>query len=93
MESRVVPGISLTRASALAGQDVQQGRLAHVGPAQDGHAAVAGLLDLVRGEPLDHLVQQVADAQAVQGADGVGLAQAQAVELVERARSLPSPPC
>ena len=66
----------------LAQQRVEQGGLAHVGPADDRDLERVVLFLLLAGGEIAHdLVQQVAHAQAMQRRDGHGLAQTQLVEL------------
>ena len=79
----------------LAEQLVEQGRLAHVGAADDGHTrrptgpgARGGCGRLLlflgrngRGKKLDHGVEEVAGAAPVQGAHGEGVAHAEGDEL------------
>ncbi len=70
---------------------VDQGGLAHVGLADDGHLddVVLLFLLLLGGEVLEAGVQQVAGAVAVDGGDGDGVAQAQVIELID-VRVLPA---
>ncbi len=70
---------------------VDQGGLAHIGLADDGHLddIVLLVLLLLGGEVLEAGVQQVAGAVAVDGGDGDGVTQAQVIELVD-VRVLPA---
>ncbi len=64
-------------------QPVQEGALAHVGPADDGELRQLWLLvGRGFGQEGDDGVEEVADAEAVDGRDRVGLAFAQSVEAV-----------
>ena len=63
-------------------EGVDDGGLADVGPPHDGQAAdrvVAG--DAAGGQPVDDVVEQFGDGEAVVGADRPGLAEAEGVEV------------
>ena len=85
IESRVVPGTSET-ITLLSHQRVEQARLPDVRPPEDRDAdRVLRDLRPLRGarEALEDRVEQVARAVTVQPRDRQGLAEAEAVELVD----------
>ncbi len=68
--------------AALTEDLVHEGRLAHVGPADDGDAQSFGILVLRnRWEDIEQLVVDLADAQAMVGANGHRITQPQRKEL------------
>ena len=77
----VVPGLS----KVLADQRVHERRLAHVGPADDGHArpavALVEFLLVILGEFFQHRVDELADALAVRGRDRYRETEAQLLEI------------
>ena len=83
--SRVVPGIADTMVRVSPKQRVEQGTLADVGSADDGHSHRGDLFLVtgVLGQSLDDLVQQVADPQPVLRRDAQRFAQAQLPVLVQ----------
>ena len=90
MVSRVVPGHVVHDRALLAEQLVEERRLADIRPAEDRDAdrVVVGH-DAARdaGQPVEHLVEQVAGVRAVQRRDRERVAEAEAVQL-ERERRL-----
>ena len=68
----------------FAGDHVDEGALADIGAADDGYArqAVGGVVGAF-GEVFDECVEEVAGAAASDACDGVGVAEAEGVELRE----------
>ena len=80
-------GVFADDGALLAQQPIEQAALAHIGAADDGHAHLILIITLAQGQAgqaaqaLGNGIEQIANTQAVDGADRVHLAQAQRIRV------------